>query len=54
MYVLVASLKLEALPPVVYVNWKLVLKGLLDSVSIFHKGESQEAHIIWWSHSKGS
>ena len=50
-YVLVVSLKLEALPPVVHVNWRLVLKGLLDSVSIFHKGESQEAHIFWWSHS---
>ena len=46
MYVLVASLKLEALPPVVHVNWRLVLKGLLDSVSLFHKEESQEAHIV--------
>ena len=50
-YVLVASLKLEVLPPVFHVNWRLVLKGLLDSGPVFHKGESQEAHTIWWSHS---
>ena len=50
-YVLVASLKLDVLLPVFHVNWRLVPKGLLDSGSVFHKGESQEAHTIWWSHS---